>query len=148
MRALRKKVTIACVGLALSLGLFSCEDTIGTNPRTVPGLFVDWELIRVDRDCTQSGFNSSVVEKPFELKLKQDFTFSYGQSGADAITGEFIIDNENITFIPPIYPESISTTHRYGFGGRNMVINTTEFIPRGNGDVETCEVKRLFLLVP
>lgn len=144
LKTIRKNTIIIFTSLALGLCLLGCNDEVGTTPITVPGLFLEWELMRIETDCSQTGFNSTSVENPFFLDLNSDYTFSFSRRGQEPVTGRFIIDNDNITFIPPIYPESISTTYRYGFGGRILSTTTTELVTNASGVLETCEIRRLY----
>lgn len=122
----------------------SCENKSDVHPHTVPGLFVDWRLLRVETDCSQSGFTTVFAQDLTMLDLNRDYTFSYSTPSQDEVVGGFTVDNENITFNPPIFSQSISASNGYLFGRRSLMISTSKLAPTNNGIIETCDVKRFY----
>ncbi len=146
LKALRKSIILSSTVLVLGLGVFSCEEDLDKTFGTVPGLFVHWKMNRIESDCTQSGFTSGIQANSFVLVLNRNQTFLYEREGFETISGEFTFNDESITFIPPIYPQSVSVSYEYSFTGRNFSTTTTEVIDLGNGAIETCDIKRVYRL--
>lgn len=134
-----------CLFLIL-VGLAACDfsDDISVTPHTLPGLFVTWSFTKKNVECPQSGTTiNSTPSVEVTLRLKRDYTYELSANGQQTAGGSFTVDDENITFIPPLFGQLIEARLKYAFNGSALVITSREFLNQ-NG-AETCTVKRSYI---
>lgn len=120
----------------------ACQDgEIGTQPATVPGLFVTWQLISETVTCP--GEDPVVTEPEDEvlLTLRRD-TYTIKRAGEIIYDGSANFDGETIFFTPSPFPNNFLGEVKWVFNGRSLVLNSTE--SKDQGDLANCSVKRSY----
>lgn len=128
--------------ILLGFCILSCQDGgISTQPATVPGLFVTWQLLSESVLCPG---DDPVVTEPEEvilLTLRQN-TYTMTRAGEVIFEGSAKFDGETIFFTPSPFPNNFLGQVKWVFNGSGLVLNAVE--SKGPGSLENCTVRRSY----
>jgi hypothetical protein len=126
----------------LAILLVGCQDgEIGTQPATVPGLFITWNLVSETVICPGE---DAVVTEPDDVVLltlrKNNYTMT--SNGNTVSEGPANFDGNQIFFTPSPFPNNFLGAVAWVFSGRDLVLNSSE--TKAPGSLISCEVRRLY----
>lgn len=117
------------------------DDGIGTNPATIPGLFVTWELVKETTRCP--GEDPVVVEpEAVVLLVLRKSTFEVTRDGEIMYEGTASYEGESIFFTPSPFPNNFLGAVAWAFDGAGLVLNSSE--SKEPGSLDICAVKRTY----
>ena len=122
--------------------LVSCEDGgIDTTPGTVPGLFINWQLVSETVVCPNERPAVHQPQDEVVLMLRGDL-FRTQLNGSTTLEGSAIFEGENIFLSPSPFPNNFFGEVKWVFNGRSLVLTSNESKSAGSPDI--CAVRRVY----
>lgn len=122
--------------------LMGCEDDeFGTNPATLPGLFITWQLTSTTTTCNDG---VPVVVEPQDkiIMVIRKSNYTVTVNGALAYEGSISFDGKDMFFAPSPFPNNALGVASFAFNGADLVINSIE--NKAAGEIENCRVRRVY----
>lgn len=114
---------------------------ITVTPDTLPGLFISWKLLRESYECDQ-GNTTNTPSTEIILTLGHRFEYTLLENGNLVKEGSFHIEDEVISFAPPLFENALSERVTYALSGSELILRSEELSSPGSNNF--CMVKRTY----